>query len=135
MNGHTTEFMTFRVRAGKEARAREWMALLKARQRDCVATLARERMRFESIFAIERDGRLHLSWLSVQGDGGASPKTSEHEIDRLHMAFWRECIDDAWTPETHEHVVDFVPDDVAATMFAASEVDAAHHLLHREGLG
>ena len=115
--GHTTEFMTFRVREGKEARAGEWMKLLRERQRECVATLDRERMRFESIFALQRDGRLYLSWLSVQGEGGESVKTSEHEIDRLHMAFWRECIDDAWTPEKHEHVVDFVPDDVARAMF------------------
>ena len=115
--GHTTEFMTFRVREGKEARAGEWMTLLRERQRECVATLDRERMRFESIFALQRDGRLYLSWLSVQGVGGESVKTSEHEIDRLHMAFWRECIDDAWTPEKHEHIVDFVPDVVARAMF------------------
>ena len=89
---------------------------LVSRQAECVATLDREAMLFESIFKVELAGRLHLALLSVQGDAGAHVKTSPFEIDQLHMAFWAECIDDAMPPVVFTHVVDFVPAAVADAM-------------------
>ena len=109
----TTDFMSFAVKSGAEGRAEEWMNLLVQRNAECVATLDREHMHFESIFKTVREGRTYLSWYSVQGFAGESVKTSPLEIDQLHIAFWRECIDPAVPPEKHTHVVNIVPTAVA----------------------
>jgi hypothetical protein len=45
-----TEFTTFRIKKGKEKLAEEWLEELKKRQDECVKTLEREKMLFESIF-------------------------------------------------------------------------------------
>jgi hypothetical protein len=108
-----TEFVSFTVKLGKEERAQEWMQLLSARQADCVATLGREKMHFESIFRSTRNGRLCLAWFSVQSDCGAPVESSMHAIDQLHMAFWEECIDRTVEPEKFQHVVSFLPLEVA----------------------
>ncbi|MGA0611237.1 DUF6176 family protein [Caldimonas sp. KR1-144] len=104
-----TELVTFAIKPGKEARAEEWMRMLVERRDECIATLAREQMHYESIFRLWRDGRLYLTWFSVQGEAGERVEGSPFEVDRLHMAFWRECIDDEVPPTAHEHVVRFVP--------------------------
>jgi Family of unknown function (DUF6176) len=110
---YLTEFMAFPVRPGKEARAAEWLEMLVARQAECVATLDREAMHFESIFQVRIAERLHLCWFSAQGNAGAHVSTSSFEVDQLHMQFWRECIDSAAPPLKFEHVVNFVPPAVA----------------------
>lgn len=103
-----SELVSFAVKPGKEARAEEWMRLLVERRDECIETLAREGMQYESIFRLHRGGRLYLSWFSVQEESGARVETSPFEIDRLHMAFWHECIDDTAPRQVHEHVVSFV---------------------------
>ena len=118
---YITEFMTFAVVPGKETRAHEWLQLLQARQSECVATLDREHMHFESIFLHEAGGRLYLSWLSVQGQAGEHVASSEFDIDKLHMAFWKECIDRSVPPLKHQHVVNFVPAEVAAAIAAREQ--------------
>ena len=110
---YTTEFMSFAVKQGAEARADEWMSLLVQRNEDCVATLDREHMHFEAIFKSERAGRTYLSWFSVRGESGADVKTSPLEIDRIHMEFWRECIDPNIPPDKLVHVVNILPAEVA----------------------
>jgi len=118
---YVTEFMTFAVALGKETRAEEWLQLLQAGQSECVATLDREHMHFESIFRHEANGRLYLSWLSVQGRSGEHVASSEFEIDKTHMAFWRECIDKSVPPQKLQHVVDFVPLEVASVIAAREQ--------------
>ena len=115
---YVTELMAFPVRPGKESRAAEWLAMLVARQPECVATLDREAMHFESIFQIHIAGRLHLSWFSVQGGAGAHVDSSPFDVDRLHMEFWRECIDSSAPALTFTHVVDFVPPAIAEAIAA-----------------
>ena len=88
-----TEFDTFRIKLGKETRAREWMQVLRDRKAECIQTLEREKMVLETIFMTEKHGRLYLSWFSIQGDNAESVESSEHEIDKLHGAFWDECVD------------------------------------------
>ena len=110
---YTTELVSFAVRRGAEARAEEWMNLLVQRNEECVATLDREHMHFESIFRFDRAGRTYLSWYSVQGSEDAHVKTSPLEIDRIHMEFWRECIDPDVPPEKFVHVVNFLPVEVS----------------------
>ena len=109
---YTTELMTFAVKPGKEERADEWMRTLVQRRAECVASLDREAMHFESIFKSVRNGRMWLSWLSVQGGCGAHVETSVLAVDAVHMDFWRECIDRQVEPQTFEHIVDFVPPSV-----------------------
>jgi len=111
-----TEFMAFPVRPGKEQRAELWLQTLVQRQAECIATLDREAMHFESIFRAEINGRLYLSWFSVQGTTGAHVKSSPFPIDKLHMEFWAECIDTSVPPTTHEHVVNFVPPSIVAAI-------------------
>lgn len=109
---YITEFMSFAVRRGAEAPAEAWMALLRERKAECVATLDREHMHFESIFRSERGGRIYLSWYSMQGQAGADVKISLLDIDQLHMTFWRECIDPDIAPEKFVHIVDILPAEV-----------------------
>jgi hypothetical protein len=115
-----TEYTTFLVREGMEGEAADWMRLLQARRADCVATLEREKMHYESIFRLVVDGRTYLSWFSVQGEFPGSLGESEHEIDKVHLNYWKRCIDDSVPPVTAEHVVSFLPEDVA-TAIAARE--------------
>jgi Family of unknown function (DUF6176) len=119
---YVTEFMTFAVVPGKEARAEEWLQVLQARQSECIATLDREHMHFESIFRHQENGRLYLSWLSVQGQLGEHVASSEHQIDKVHMAFWQECIDRSVPPVKHQHVVNFVPPELASAIAAREQV-------------
>jgi Family of unknown function (DUF6176) len=113
---YVTEFMSFPVRPGKEQRAESWLQTLVERQAECVATLDREAMHFESIFRAQIDDRLYLSWFSVQGTTGAHVTSSSFPIDKLHMDFWDECIDTSIPPTKHTHVVDFVPPHIVAAI-------------------
>jgi hypothetical protein len=108
-----TEFIAFPVHSGKESRAAEWLAMLVARQAECVATLDREVMHFESIFQVHIAGRLHLCWFGLRSLSGASVDTSPREVDKLHAEFWRECIDSSSPALRFAHVVNFVPLPVA----------------------
>ena len=107
-----TEFTTFPIIEGMEETAEEWMKILTQRRSECVATLEREKMHFESIFKSYRDGSLYLSWFSVQSSDGEDVKSSEHEIDKIHLEYWRKCVDRTVKPEEMEHVVSFVPNQV-----------------------
>jgi len=56
---YKTEFSTYAVKVGKEARAEEWMRTLVERRAECVETLEREKMHYECIFKCVRDGRMY----------------------------------------------------------------------------
>ena len=116
-----TELSIFRVIAGKESRADEWMRVLASRRADCVATLDREAMHLESVFKHHHEGRMYLAWFSVQGAHHASVESSGHEIDKLHVSFWRECIDATWSAFDMEHVVTFAPSLVDETLLERDE--------------
>lgn len=107
-----TEFTTFRVKKGREDRAVAWMEMLQDRKKECVATLSREKMGYESVFKMVIGERLYLSWFSVQGEAAESVDDSEHEVDVLHCQFWEECIDQKFSPQNHEHVVTFCDPNV-----------------------
>jgi len=107
-----TEFTIFRVKKGKEGRAEEWMREIANRRAECVDTLEREAMYYESVFKTRFADRMYLAWYSVQGDLHGKVDESEHEIDKLHCAFWNECLDFDWRPVDMEHVVSFAPKSV-----------------------
>lgn len=51
-------------------------------------------MYVENIFE-EIDGEtMYLYWFSIQGEGGIGVRDSVYEIDRLHVHFWQECINE-----------------------------------------
>ncbi len=83
----------FHVKPGKKERAREWMKVLNHRLAECRATLETENMYFEAIFSEEVGDELYLWWLEVKGAGGRPIQESDAEIDRIHMDFWEECIE------------------------------------------
>jgi hypothetical protein len=111
-----TEFVTFVVKAGMEAEAEAWMNLLIRRQQECIETLDPEHMHYECIFRSFRNGRLCLSWFSVQGSAGRDVRDLPQEINKLHLEFWDKCIDTTVAPEKFEHLVSFVPPTVAAAI-------------------
>jgi len=111
-----TELVSFAVRPGMESAAEEWLDVLQQRRAECIATLDREQMRYESIFKCRLDGRMYLSWYSVQGEDGSPVEGSPFEIDRLHIEYWDKCIDRAVPPIVFEHVVSFVPADVESAV-------------------
>jgi hypothetical protein len=113
---YVTEFVSFPVKPGKEQRAEQWLQCLLERQAECVATLDREAMHFESIFRAEIDGRLYLSWFSVQGTAGAQVDSSPFPVDKMHMEFWADCIDTSVPPMSHTHVVNFVPPTITSAI-------------------
>lgn len=107
-----TELTTFRVKQGKESLAEEWMILLAERQTECVETLIRENMVYEGIFKRYKNGRLYLTWFSIQKEGGNAVTNSPHEIDKIHLRYWDECIEKERQPESHQFVVGFVPEEI-----------------------
>lgn len=103
------ELTRFKVKQGYESRAREWMELLNSRIDEVLATLEGERMYVENIFE-EIDGEtMYLYWFSIQGEGGIEVKESHHEIDRLHVQFWKECIDETYKGVDMTSLVTMIP--------------------------
>ncbi|HDR6387520.1 DUF6176 family protein [Bacillus cereus] len=88
------ELTRFKVKPGKSHRVDEWMQLLNDNLKEVLLTLNDEKMYVETIFREIRDGEEYLYWYSVQGKGGTHVKNSHHEIDKKHLAFWYECIDE-----------------------------------------
>lgn len=94
------EMERFLVRRGQENAAREWIAYLRQHPEEFRETMVAERMQVETILSDELDGRLFLTWFSVQWPGGTSVQDSERELDRVHLEYWKRCIDRDWGPQT-----------------------------------
>lgn len=88
------ELTRFKVKPGKSQRVDEWMQLLNDNMKEVLLTLNDEKMYVETIFREIRDGEEYLYWYSVQGEGGVLVENSHHEIDKKHLEFWYECIDE-----------------------------------------
>lgn len=88
------ELTRFKVKPGKSHRVDEWMQLLNDNMKEVLLTLNDEKMYVETIFREIRDGEEYLYWYSVQGKGGTHVENSHREIDKKHLAFWYECIDE-----------------------------------------
>jgi len=90
------ELTRFRIAPGKAERVDQWMKELNRRREEAIDTMEREQMEIEIIFREEAGGEEFLYWFSIQGDGGAPVETSPHDLDKVHMTFWKECIDKAY---------------------------------------
>ena len=92
------------------------MAFLNANQDAVRETLEPEEMYVETIFHEVVDGIDYLYWYSVQGESGRAVEQSEHWLDKHHIAFWRECIDDAYPGEDLTPRVHMLPQRIEAAM-------------------
>ncbi|MBF0787702.1 MULTISPECIES: DUF6176 family protein [unclassified Streptococcus] len=91
---YTVELTRFKVKAGKSAVVDEWMKFLNSHMEETLLTLENEKMYVETIFRETLDGQEYLYWYSVQGVGGRAVEDSDFEIDKKHLEYWAECIDD-----------------------------------------
>lgn len=122
---YITELVSFTVKVGLEGKADEWMRELVERKGECIETLDRERMHYESIFKSIRDGRMYLTWFAVQGVAGEHVRSSPYPIDELHRLCWAECIDRDVLPQKFDHVVSFVPRSVEQAVEARDTLACA----------
>lgn len=87
------ELTRFKVKKGKSDVVTEWMKVLNKHMKDVLLTLDGEKMYVETIFREIHHEDEFLYWYSIQGEDGNEVTDSEYEIDKLHIAFWEECID------------------------------------------
>lgn len=110
------ELTRFKVKEGKSEKVDEWMTLLNNNKDKILSTLEDEKMYVETIFREVLDGHEYLYWYSIQGQGGAAVEESQHEIDQLHLAFWKECIDSDYQPIDLKTEVVMIQENVLAQM-------------------
>lgn len=111
----------YAVRPGKEDRAREWMAVLSQRRAAVQETLCDEKMALEVIFMEEDAKGMALIWVDLQGEG-MDVQASEHPIDQVHLAYWRECIDSSVPPVELTSVNCFADPNVQKALLAAAGI-------------
>ncbi|MFB7637952.1 DUF6176 family protein [Peribacillus butanolivorans] len=110
------ELTRFKVKPGKTAVVDQWMKLLNDNMSSVLLTLNDEKMYVETIFREEIEGIEYLYWYSVQGDGGIEVQDSDHEIDKKHLEYWEECIDNDFRPVDLKTEVIMIQDSVLSTM-------------------
>ena len=110
------ELTRFRVLPGKTASANEWMELLNSSLPVVLETLEQEKMYVETIFSESIDGVEYLYWYSIQGENGVEVKDSNHEIDKAHLRYWKECIDPDYAPQDLRPRVNMIPERIQSLM-------------------
>ncbi len=110
------ELSRFKVKKGKEAKVDEWLKFLNDHMEDTLLTLESEKMYVESIHREVIHGDTYLYWYSVQGEGGTDVHESESYIDKQHLAYWRECIDNTYLNNDVPCEVVMIPDKIRAHM-------------------
>lgn len=110
------ECTRFRVKKGKSKRVDEWMNMLNDRMPEVLLTLEDEKMYVETILRETVDGDEFLYWYSVQGENGAGVEDSEHDLDKKHLEFWDECIDETYKPVDLKTQVVMIPEKIKRVM-------------------
>ena len=110
------ELTRFRVKPGKSEKVDEWLAFLNEHLEDVLVTLEGEKMYVETIFREMLNGEEYLYWYSVQGEGGQDVETSSHWIDKKHLEYWDECIDETFGSVDLSTEVVMIPNAVKAAM-------------------
>ncbi len=70
----------------------------------------------ETILRETLNGEEFLYWYSVQGEGGQGVEKSENWIDKKHIEFWNECIDETVKPVDLKTEVVMIPQKVKDSM-------------------
>ena len=73
-------------------------------------------MYVETIFREVLNGEEYLYWYSVQGEGGQDVEHSEHWIDKKHLEFWDECIDETFGSLDLKTEVVMIPEKIQKSM-------------------
>ena len=110
------ECTRFRVKPGKTDKVSEWLAFLNDHMEDVLVTLEGEKMYVETIFREVLNGDEYLYWFSVQGTGGVEVEQSEHWIDKKHLEYWDECIDETYKPVDLQTEVVMISANVRSNM-------------------
>ncbi len=110
------ELTRFKVKEGKSARVDAWLKFLNDNMEDVLVTLDGEKMYVETIFRELINGEEFLYWYSIQGEGGQKVEESDHWIDKKHLEFWRECIDETYEPVDLITEVVMIPEKVKNSM-------------------
>ena len=110
------ELTRFRVKPGKSEKVDEWLAFLNEHLEDVLVTLEGEKMYVETIFRETLNGEEYLYWYSVQGEGGQDVETSSHWVDKKHLEYWDECIDETFGSVDLSTEVVMIPNAVKAAM-------------------
>lgn len=92
-----TELTRYKLKPNKENTVNEWMDMLRNNLPATLATLEGEKMYVESIFSDFEES--YIYWFSVQGEGGIEVNNSEHAIDKKHLEYFKECIEEVGSPE------------------------------------
>lgn len=110
------ELTRFKVKKDKSERVDEWLKFLNDHIKDVLVTLDGEKMYVETIFRERLNGEEFLYWYSIQGEGGQEVEQSEHWIDKKHLQFWDECIDETFEPINLKTEVVMIPEKVMSAM-------------------
>ena len=110
------ELTRFRVKQGMSYKVDEWLTFLNEHLEDVLVTLEGEKMYVETIFRETLNGEEYLYWYSVQGEGGQDVETSSHWIDKKHLEYWDECIDETFGSVDLSTEVVMIPNAVKAAM-------------------
>ncbi|MFJ7852088.1 DUF6176 family protein [Peribacillus frigoritolerans] len=110
------ELTRFRVKEGKSERVDEWLKFLNENMNDVLITLEGEKMYVETIFREHLNGDEYLYWYSVQGQGGQEVQESDHWIDKKHIEYWKECIDETFKPIDLKTEVVMIPENIRQNM-------------------
>lgn len=110
------ELTRFKVKKGKSERVDEWLTFLNENMKDVLVTLEGEKMYIETIFREHLNGDEYLYWYSVQGIGGQEVQNSNHWIDKKHIEYWEECIDETFKPVDLKTEVVMIPEKIRKSM-------------------
>lgn len=110
------ELIRYRVKKNKSERVDEWLKFLNTNMQDVLVTLEGEKMYVETIFRERLEGEEYLYWYSIQGQGGQAVEESEHWIDKKHLEFWDECIDETFGALNLKTEVIMIPENIQKFM-------------------
>lgn len=110
------ELTRFRVRKGKSKTVDEWLNFLNKNMQDVLVTLEGEKMYVETIFREQLNGYEYLYWYSVQEKDGEKVENSNHWIDKKHLEYWTECIDEDFKHINLKAEVVMIPNDIRKNM-------------------
>ncbi|MEX3745444.1 DUF6176 family protein [Lysinibacillus xylanilyticus] len=110
------ECTRYRVKQNKTDKVNEWLAFLNENMEDVLVTLEGEKMYVETIFREVLSGEEYLYWYVVQGTGGIDVDESELWIDKKHIEYWDECIDETFKPVALQTEVVMIPEKVRNSM-------------------
>lgn len=109
------ELSRFRVREGKSEVVDMWMRFLNENMEDVLLTLDGEKMYVETIFREKSDDAEYLYWYSIQGENGIRVEESDSWIDKKHLEYWDECIDENYQADMSMQV-SMIPHHIAKRM-------------------